>query len=363
MIMINADQITTNMNGSTLEIFIDDKLTAKVSGGKQELGFVYGILKGMGYEVNEDNYVQRALTTNEHLYANRQSQQIAMQTGFIGHLQAEFGTTGKQFYTTFHEFNNPLATQEFLIDLDTVLTQLRDEGQMLKDQDAMFDFCNSHADWKLPGDNDHYGLRIDTTKYTYMLRFTPLAVDYNLYCYCYQKECLDHHQAEAKIGIRFIDSYYNTQFTISDGDTIRIVGPQNQFEDKVCRYVDPYHFEMDGNLFHISEFAECMQKLDNTVIPFRNSLPNMCYVYVSSEGCAGTIFKGQQGYIPAAIYGKTPEELKQEINRINEKLGITKRQMEAMKAGSLFGWKTPAADPANYNENGSPIRKKLNFIR
>ena len=29
-----------------------------------------------------------------------------------------------------------------------------------------------------------------------------------------------------------------------------------------------------------------------------------------------------------------------------------------MKAGSMFGFAVPAADPKNYNENGLPIRQK-----
>lgn len=55
MKMINANQITTNMNGNTLEIFIDSKIAAEISDGRTELDFVYDVLYGMGYEVDEDN--------------------------------------------------------------------------------------------------------------------------------------------------------------------------------------------------------------------------------------------------------------------------------------------------------------------
>lgn len=78
MKMINADQITTNMNGSTLEIFIDGKLAAEISDGKTELGFVYDVLQGMDYEINEDNFVLRAFNPVEELYTYRQSQQICI---------------------------------------------------------------------------------------------------------------------------------------------------------------------------------------------------------------------------------------------------------------------------------------------
>lgn len=37
---------------------------------------------------------------------------------------------------------------------------------------------------------------------------------------------------------------------------------------------------------------------------------------------------------------------------MNESLGVTKQQEEAMKAGSLFGWDVPRANLGTYDENG-----------
>ena len=43
---------------------------------------------------------------------------------------------------------------------------------------------------------------------------------------------------------------------------------------------------------------------------------------------------------------------------INEALGVTNQQREAMLAGSIFGWDCPAANPNNYDEAGNvcPVR-------
>ena len=49
---------------------------------------------------------------------------------------------------------------------------------------------------------------------------------------------------------------------------------------------------------------------------------------------------------------------RQLVNEMNKKLGLSKGQAEAMKAGSMFGWDTPATDPKSYDKNGIPVRPK-----
>ena len=359
MKMINADQITTNMNGSTLEIFIDGKLAAEISDGKTELGFVYDVLQGMDYEINEDNFVLRTFNPVEELYTYRQSQQICMQTGFIGYMRADFGSNGKQFFSSWNEFNKTLKTPEFAADLDFIINGFRDKDSMFSDREKLNSFCTMHPEWKMGGDREYYGVRVDTTNYAYMLRFTPRQGDYNIYCHCYKKEWLDKHLENAERGISFIDPNYKEQFKIPDGESIRITYQDGTTADRTCRYIDDYHLEVGSELYHICQFAELMQKNGNKVIPLRSSLPEQCFSTLPSTGELIVITKGKSGYAPCYDFSTRSEAENREFaNDRNIKRGVTKAQEQAMLGGSMFGWETPAADPKNYDDNGNPIKPK-----
>ena len=203
-----------------------------------------------------------------------------------------------------------------------------------------------------------YGFRADTEKHAFLIRCNPARGDYNFYCYCYVREWLDRHMEKASRGIRFITPDYKEKFKIPDGDKIRIILSDGEQLDRTCRYIDDYHLEVGSNLYHICEFAERMEQNGNTVIPLRSSLPEQCYVFVQTENCVGIVKKGESGFYRTDIQGGKPSETNALVNEMNEKLGLSKGQAEAMKAGSMFGWDTPAADPKSYDKNGIPVKPK-----
>ncbi|MBQ7300964.1 MAG: hypothetical protein IJW77_14110, partial [Clostridia bacterium] len=61
----------------------------------------------------------------------------------------------------------------------------------------------------------------------------------------------------------------------------------------------------------------------------------------------------ESGYTPVGRDGSMKHVLE-----MNRELGVTRPQMEAMKVGSMFGWDVPGADPKNYDEHGTPRRKR-----
>ena len=61
--------------------------------------------------------------------------------------------------------------------------------------------------------------------------------------------------------IHFINSDYKTLFYLPDEGRIRITYSKERQVDRVCRFVDEYHTVIGGDLYHICEFAERMEKI------------------------------------------------------------------------------------------------------
>ena len=308
------------------------------------------------------------LKGKEYLYTYRNSQQISSQTGLIGYLRADMGTLGTEFFSTWNGFRDDLNTQDFKDDIDAVINSLRKDGGFLSNRDQLEDFCINSDNVFAYNTGVDYGVRVNTKEYAFLMRLNPYKGNYNLYCYCYKKDWLDHHLEKAERGIRFIDSHYNEKFRLYDGDQIVIGKPDSSFdthnglrdrsERYDVRYIDDYHFEYGRNLRHICEFAELLEKSGNVVVPLRASLPDQCYTFVEGLNMIAIINKGELGYTDAKSANGRPSENRAMVNKMNEQLGVTKAQYVAMKQGSRFGFDKPDADPKNYTEKGTLIKPK-----
>ena len=102
-----------------------------------------------------------------------------------------------------------------------------------------------------------------------------------------------------------------------------------------------------------------MEANGNTGIPYRNSLPERCYATLPSTGELIIITKGEKGYTSVNDGNNSREQNQKLADCHNTEMGVSKAQAEAMLVGSLFGWHTKAADPANYDDNGTPIRQRV----
>lgn len=201
----------------------------------------------------------RAITKAEQKYTFKQSNRLSSQTALIGYLRGDFGSCGKEFWTTWNGIREDLKTDEFKAEFDDVINGLRD-GDVLADWKAMSSYCFSNPDSSFGDNRNHYGIRLDTDKYSYLMRLNPYIGEYNLYCYCYRKDWLNSHLEKAERGIRFFDSNYNEKFRIADGEKISITYSNGKTSEKICRYIDDNHMEVGTNLYHICEFGDFCER-------------------------------------------------------------------------------------------------------
>lgn len=298
----------------------------------------------------------RALTEKEDKYTFSNSMQISMQCGLIGHLRADMDLDGNGFFSSWEDYRKELKTDEFKDEFDKVINSLREEGDILYNRKALAKYCYSSPQAKMNNEQDYYGVRVDTEKYAYLCRLNPNKGEYNLYCYCYIKDWLDKHIRSAEKGIRFITPEYKEKFRISDGEKIRITFSDGEVKDRVCRYIDDNHVEVGDDLYHICEFAERMEQCGAIFIPLRSDLPEVCYSILPSTGDVIIIKHGESGYYRSEYSTEDKAFNREFANDRNANLGVSKAQVEAMLAGSMYGWDVPAADPKSYDVNGTLLR-------
>ena len=135
------------------------------------------------YSVNDESL--------HDLYFSRSEEQDKV-VGCVGHLRGDFGSGGKQFFTTWwpHQ-NDALNTPAFKADIDRAVNWLREQPDSpLRDFDTMKRCCDRYGrncaikGTLLPS----CAFMVKTKQYVYMLRCTPVKGDYHFYCYCYQRK-------------------------------------------------------------------------------------------------------------------------------------------------------------------------------
>lgn len=157
----------------------------------------------------------RVLTEAERKYTFSQSQQLSMQTGLIGYLRADFGSNGNEFWTTWNDFRKDLKTDDFKKEFDLVINSYRfGDGEFLSGRSTMSKFCYEHPESSYEDDRNHYGVRVDTERYSYLMRLNPNRGEYNLYCYCYQKEWLNNHLKNAERGTDLLTRTIRSSFAL-----------------------------------------------------------------------------------------------------------------------------------------------------
>ena len=87
----------------------------------------------------------------------------------------------------------------------------------------------------------------------------------------------------------------------------------------------------------------------------QHELPDVCYSIEPSMERIIILKRNEHGYYPCE-YSTDDTEYNGELAiELNQRMGVTRGQEEAMIIGSMFGWNAPAAKPWKYDKDGIPL--------
>lgn len=114
----------------------------------------------------------------------RLSGEAAVRCGAIGYLRADFGRSGKEFYTTWFDNQAHLKSFDFKYKLDEFINSLRDDGQEppFASRDNHLAFCAAHPSMTC--------FKIATLDYSFYIRLNPHQGTYDIYCFAYDNRYL-----------------------------------------------------------------------------------------------------------------------------------------------------------------------------
>ncbi|MDR1320297.1 MAG: hypothetical protein LBK56_02575 [Gracilibacteraceae bacterium] len=135
-------------------------------------------------------YTLRSAEEAEKSLFFRLDGEAAKRHGSIGYLRADFGKSGREFYSTWFDSQPHLKTPGFKEEFDDVINSLRGDGQEppFASRASLEAFCAAAPGQELTARGGGYS--IQAIDFSYYIRCNPSAADYDIYCYAYDNRWL-----------------------------------------------------------------------------------------------------------------------------------------------------------------------------
>ena len=137
---------------------------------------------GLPLEAEKSKYTLRPASPEEAGLFYALPPEKDQELGTVGHLRADFGRHGTDFWTTWWQRGpEELNDQAFKSEFDDLVNALRENGPLRSFQD-MRRYCHDHGGEIVGGlCTQNYGYIIETDHHRYALRCNPQQGDYNVY--------------------------------------------------------------------------------------------------------------------------------------------------------------------------------------
>ena len=112
--------------------------------------------------------------------------------------------------------------------------------------------------------------------------------------------------------------------------------------------------ELYVHLWSVEDDWDIQTEAERFASRVAEGLPEMCFSTLKSTGDLICIRRGESGYYPSDWDTGDKEQNVELADEMNEKLGVSPIQRQAMEVGSMCGWDVPGADPAKYEEDYRP---------
>ena len=110
--------------------------------------------------------------------------------GTIGYMRANFGMTGREFWSTWLDCQPNLNTASFKAEYEDVINSLRNDGQYppFANRNALAALCKANPRKEVYARG--YGYKVRTLDYSYYFRCRPLPGNYDVYGFAYDNRWL-----------------------------------------------------------------------------------------------------------------------------------------------------------------------------
>ncbi len=108
--------------------------------------------------------------------------------------------------------------------------------------------------------------------------------------------------------------------------------------------------ELNVHLWNSTKEWKILTEEERFAPKLAEGLPEKCFATIKSTGELIMLKRGERGYYQSDWSTSDKEYNKTLANDLNEQLGVSFAQRDAMEIGSMFGWGVPGADPAFYEQ-------------